>query len=46
MHAIARTLADEIPGAGLVTLAGADHLVPMRTPGELARVLLDFLDLV
>jgi pimeloyl-ACP methyl ester carboxylesterase len=40
---IGRLLAGEIPGARLVTLTGADHLLPLRIPDRLHALLLDHL---
>jgi pimeloyl-ACP methyl ester carboxylesterase len=40
---IGRLLADKIPGATLVTLTGADHLLPLRVPDRLHALLLDHL---
>lgn len=40
---VARLLAEEIPDARRARIADADHMVPWRTPDELARLLLDFL---
>lgn len=42
--AIGDLLAGEIPGARRVVLAGADHILPLRVPGELAALLADHLD--
>jgi pimeloyl-ACP methyl ester carboxylesterase len=41
--AIARHLAEEIPGAELVVIPGAGHLVGLDRPDELNALLLDFL---
>jgi len=42
--AIARRLADEIPGAGpVVTIARAAHLPALERPAETAAAVLDFL---
>jgi 3-oxoadipate enol-lactonase len=42
--ALARRLADEIPGAGpAVTIARAAHLPALERPAETAAVVLDFL---
>lgn len=38
---IANLYAARIPGSRLVTLAGADHLLPLRVPGELNALLLE-----
>ncbi len=38
---IGNLYATGIPGSRLVTLAGADHLLPLRVPGELNRLLLE-----
>jgi 3-oxoadipate enol-lactonase len=40
---IGRLLADRIPGATLVTLTGADHVLPLRVPDRLHALLLDHL---
>ena len=40
---IAEKLAAEIPGARLATIEGAGHLPSLERPGELNRLLLDFL---
>jgi 3-oxoadipate enol-lactonase len=37
---IGRRLVDGIPGARCATLAGADHMLPLRVPGEFTDVLL------
>ncbi len=39
----ARAMAEAIPGARLVTIAGAGHLPPVERPAETTRVLLEFL---
>ncbi|MFL5374291.1 MAG: alpha/beta fold hydrolase [Myxococcales bacterium] len=39
----ARALADRIPGARLVTVAGSGHLPPVERPVETTRALLEFL---
>jgi 3-oxoadipate enol-lactonase len=44
MLEIATRLSEQIPRAEAVVIEGADHLVPMRRPGEFNRVLLEFLD--
>ena len=41
--AVARLLADGIPGARTVTIPGTDHLVNVRNPAGFDRVVLDFL---
>jgi 3-oxoadipate enol-lactonase len=41
---IARILADQIPGARLVTVPDADHVVHVRQPASFNRYLLEFLD--
>jgi 3-oxoadipate enol-lactonase len=41
--AIGDVLADGVPGARKVTLAGADHLLPLRVPGRLHDVLAEHL---
>lgn len=40
---IGHLLGNHIPGARLVTFAGADHLLPLRVPEELDAVLLEHL---
>jgi len=35
----ARTIADRIPGCELVTVPGADHMLPLRAPGLIADVI-------
>jgi pimeloyl-ACP methyl ester carboxylesterase len=42
--AIGDLLAAKIPGARRVVLAGADHILPLRVPDELAKLLADHLD--
>jgi 3-oxoadipate enol-lactonase len=41
--AVARALADRIPGARLVTVPGSGHLPPVERPVETTRALLEFL---
>lgn len=41
---IARILADQIPGARLVTVPDADHVVHVRQPASFNRLLLEFLN--
>jgi pimeloyl-ACP methyl ester carboxylesterase len=43
IKSMAKTLAAEIPGARLETIAGAGHLPSLERPDELNRLLLDFL---
>ncbi|HEV7900121.1 MAG TPA: alpha/beta fold hydrolase [Planosporangium sp.] len=40
---IGRLLSDEIPGATLVTLTGADHVLPLRVPDRLHSLLVEHL---
>ena len=40
---VARAMADRIPGARLVTIAGSGHLPPVERPVETTRALLEFL---
>jgi pimeloyl-ACP methyl ester carboxylesterase len=40
---IGRLLKDSVPGASLVTLTGADHLLPLRVPDRLHALLVDHL---
>ena len=40
---IGRLLAERVPGASLVTLTGADHLLPLRVPDRLHALLVDHL---
>ena len=43
MVSLAERLADELPDSRLETIAGAGHLPSLERPGELNRLLLDFL---
>jgi pimeloyl-ACP methyl ester carboxylesterase len=43
MHAIARRLADEIPGARLETIADTAHVPSMERPREFDELVLPFL---
>jgi 3-oxoadipate enol-lactonase len=40
---VGRLLADTIPGADLVTLTGADHVLPLRVPDRLHALLVEHL---
>jgi len=40
---VARSIADRIPGARLVTIPGSGHLPPVERPVETTRALLEFL---
>lgn len=41
IHAVADLLASSIPGARKVVVGGADHMLPLRAPAELARLVRD-----
>jgi len=45
IHAIAKLLAERIPGAQKRVIAGADHVVNVRAPQKFNRLVLDFLGL-
>lgn len=46
IHAIADLMAHRIPGAQKHVIAGADHIVNMRTPEKFDRMLMVFLGLL